>query len=420
MTTVASDPVPAAAFDAATVRGDFPILARRVNGRPLVYLDNAATTQKPLAVLGAVDDFYRQRNANVHRAIHTLGEEATVAYEAARAAVAHHIGAPAAEGVVFVRNATEALNLAAWAWARPRLAPGDEVLLTPMEHHSNLVPWQLVARETGARLRFIPLLPDGSLDMDAARARIGGRTRIVAFTHCSNVLGTITPAAELCRLAREAGAVSVVDAAQSVPHLPVDVREMGCDFLAFSAHKAYGPLGAGVLWGRAERLEAMEPLFGGGEMILRVDLESSTWNDVPWRFEAGTPNVAGAVGLAAACAYVEALGMERIAAHEAELTQEALVRLGALPGVTVYGPGPGVPRGALVTFQVDGVHPHDLAQYLDQEGIAIRAGHHCAQPLMRELGVVATARASFALYNTAEEVAALEAAVLRARGFFHA
>jgi cysteine desulfurase/selenocysteine lyase len=413
--------VAAAPLDVAAVRGDFPILARRVHGRPLVYLDNAATTQKPAAVLAAVDDFYRQRNANVHRAIHTLGEEATRAYEGARAAVARHIGARAAGEVVFVRNATEALNLVALAWARPRLRPGDEILLTPMEHHSNLVPWQLVAKETGARLRFIPLSADGRLDLEAVRGGLlGPRTRVLAFTHCSNVLGTITPAAELCRLAREAGAVSVVDAAQSVPHLPVDVGALGCDFLAFSGHKAYAPLGIGVLWGRAERLADMEPLFGGGEMILRVELESSTWNEVPWRFEAGTPNVAGAVGLAAACAYLQGLGMERIAAHEAALTARALELLSALPGVRVYGPGPGEPRGALVAFQVEGVHPHDLAQYLDQEGVAIRAGHHCAQPLMRALGVVATARASFALYNTEAEVEALEGAVRRARGFFHA
>ncbi len=409
------------ACDPGVLRSDFPILSRTVHGRPLVYLDNAATTQKPVVVIEAEADVYRRYNANVHRAIHTLGEEATAAYEAARAKIATFIGAPDVRGVVFVRNATEALNLVAWAWGRRRLRPGDEVLLTPMEHHSNLVPWQLVAAETGAKLRFIPLLPGGELDQGAL-ARDGllnERTRIVAVTHASNVLGTITRVAEICAAARAAGALCVVDAAQSVPHLPLDVTAIGCDFLAFSGHKMYGPLGIGVLWGRPERLEETEPFFGGGEMILRVELECSTWNEIPYKFEAGTPNVAGAVGLAAAVDYLRACGgMEAIAAHEARLTAHALEVLRDLPGVTVYGPP--APRAALAAFNVAGVHPHDLAQFLDRDGIAVRAGHHCAQPLMRHLGVVATARASFSLYNTPAEIDTLRDSILRAREFFHA
>lgn len=407
-------------LDPLALRPDFPILSRTVHGRPLVYLDNAATTQKPAAVIEAEADVYRHYNANVHRAIHALGEEATAAYERARGTVARFIGAADPRGVVFLRNATEGLNLVAWAWGRRRLRPGDEILLSPMEHHSNLVPWQLVAAETGARLRFIPILGDGTLDQ-AALGRDGllnARTRIVALTAASNVLGTLPPVAEICAAARQAGALSVVDAAQSVPHLPVDVAAIGCDFLAFSGHKMYGPLGIGVLWGRPERLEETEPFLGGGEMILRVDLERSTWNEIPYKFEAGTPNVAGAVGLAAAVDYLTALGMEAVAAHEARLTEHALAALGDLPGVAIYGPP--APRGSLVAFNVQGVHPHDLAQFLDQDGVAVRAGHHCAQPLMRHLGVGATARASFALYNTEAEIDVLCASISRARGFFHA
>ena len=409
-----------APWDVERLRGDFPILSRRVHDHPLVYLDNAATTQKPEAVIAAECDYYRLHNANVHRAIHTLGEEATVAYEAARAKVATWLGAPSPRGVVFVRNATEGLNLVAWAWARRRLTVGDEVLLTPMEHHSNLVPWQLVAKETGARLRFIPLGPDGTLDLDALDRGdlLTSRTRIVSFTHASNVLGTITPAAEICRRARAVGALTVLDAAQSAPHLRLDVRELGCDFLALSGHKLYGPLGIGVLWGRPELLEETDPFLGGGEMILRVELEHATWNEVPYKFEAGTPNVAGAVGLGVALDYVRHLGIEAIAGYEAQLTRHALERLAEVPGITIYGPPP--PRVALVTFNLAGVHPHDLSQWLDQEGIAIRAGHHCAQPLMRHLGVVATARASFAFYNTLAEIDTLCAALRRAAQFFGA
>ncbi len=409
-----------AALDPERVRGDFPILGRCVHGHPLVYLDNAATTQKPAVVIDAEAEVYRRYNANVHRAIHTLGEEATAAYEAARRTVAAFVGATDPRGLVFVRNATEALNLVAWAWGRRRLRAGDEVLLTPMEHHSNLVPWQLVAAETGARLRFMPLTDAGTIDLDAVRAQglIGARTRVVTFTQASNVLGTLTPARQICALARQAGAISIVDAAQSVPHLRVDVGELGCDFLAFSGHKMYGPLGIGALWGRPAVLEETEPFLGGGEMILHVDLERSTWNEIPYKFEAGTPNVAGAVGMAAACDYLSRLGMGAVERHEAGLTAYALERLRALPGLMVYGPD--APRGALVAFNVEGLHPHDLAQFLDQQGVAVRAGHHCAQPLMTHLGVVATTRASFGVYNTAAEVDALCTAILQAREFFHA
>lgn len=397
-------------------QSDFPILRRRVHGHPLVYLDNAATTQKPEAVIAAEADFYRRSNANVHRAIHTLGEEATALYEEARRKVAAFIGAKDPRECVFVRNTTEALNLVAWSWGRDHLQQGDEIVLTVMEHHSNLVPWQLVAKRTGARLRFLRLESDGSLNPGQLDEVLSERTRIVAFTHTSNVLGTIVPVAEICRRARAVGAITVVDAAQSVPHGPVDVTALGCDFLAFSGHKMYGPMGIGVLWGRADRLREMEPLFGGGEMILRVELQSSTWNEIPYKFEAGTPNVAGAVALGAAIDYLRSVGMEVVARYEGELVAYAFSRLKNAPGVTVYGPAG--PRGALVTFNFDGVHPHDLSQFLDQRGIAIRAGHHCAQPLMRQLGVVATARASFAPYNTPDEIDALVDALDRAREFF--
>jgi len=400
-------------LDLAKVRADFPILQERVNGRPLVYLDNAATTQKPQAVLDAVAGYYEHTNANVHRAIHTLGEHATQAYENSRARVARFLNAPAASNIVFVRNASEALNLVAYAWGS-RLRPGDEIVLTPMEHHSNLIPWQLLAKRSGAVLRFIPLLDDGTLDL--SRAPIGARTKIVSVTHASNVLGTLVPAAELAARAHAAGAVFVLDAAQSVPHMPVDVQALDCDFLAFSGHKVYGPMGIGVLYGKKALLEEMDPFLGGGEMILEVHLDRATWNDVPWKFEAGTPNVGGAVGLAAALDYLEGLGLAAVAEHERALTAAALGVLADLPGVTVYGPQG--ERGALVSFTVEGVHPHDLSQVLDQEGVAIRAGHHCCQPLMRQLGVVATARASFACYNTLEEVQALGAAVRKAQGFF--
>ncbi len=405
-------------FDPAAVRRHFPVLAQEVNGHPLCYLDNAATTQKPAVVIDAVASFYRESNANVHRAAHELGERATALYEGARARVARFVGAARPEEIVFTRNATEAVNLVAYAWARRRLGPGDEILLTPMEHHSNLVPWQQVAAEKGARLRYAELTPDGRLDLDSVRAALSERTRLVALTHASNVLGTINPVAEVARLAHAAGALVLVDAAQSVPHLPVAVAELGADWFAFSGHKMLGPTGIGGLWGRYELLDGMEPFLYGGDMIRSVERHRSTWAEVPYRFEAGTPHVAGAVGLAAAVEFLEELGMEAVFAHEQELVRYALERLAELPGVEVYGPPP--PRSGLVSFNLRGIHPHDVATFLNEYGVAIRAGHHCAQPLMDWLGVAATNRASFYVYNDRDDVDRLAEALARARAFFGA
>jgi len=401
----------------ARCRQDFPILARTVRGgRPLVYLDSAATTQKPVQVLQAMERYYREDNANVHRAVHELAERATQAFEQARLRVARFIGADDPHCVIFVRNTTEAINLVARSWAQPRLREGDEILVSLMEHHSNLVPWYMVARQTGARVRFAGLLPDGRLDMDSLREKLTPRTRVVAIAHQSNVLGTINPVQEIAELAHQAGAVVVVDGAQSVPHMPVDVRRLGCDFLAFSGHKMLGPTGIGVLWGRRELLESMEPLFGGGEMIREVTLQGATWNDLPHRLEAGTPAIAEAVGLAAAVEYLEAVGMEAVRRHEQELVGYALQRLGELPDVELYGPSQ--QRGGVVAFNVRGVHAHDVATILDQQGIAVRAGHHCAQPLMGWLDVPATVRASFYLYTLPEEIEALVEGLQAVRRIF--
>lgn len=403
-------------MDPRRVRADFPILNQQVNGRPLVYLDNAATTQKPRQVIEALTAYYKTSNANVHRAIHALGERSTEQYEGARAGVAAFVNAPAPGQVVFTRNATEAINLVAYAWARHRLRPGDEILTTPMEHHSNLVPWQQAAAATGARLRFIGLTPEGTLDMEDLLNLLNERTRLVAVTHASNVLGTLNPVAEICRLARRAGAVTLVDGAQSVPHMPVDVRALGCDFLAFSGHKMLGPTGVGALYGRRELLDEMEPFLFGGDMINSVSLTGASWNEVPYKFEAGTPDVAGAVGLGAAIDYLNRLGMDRVFAHEQHLATYALARLGELGDVEVYGPP--APRSGLVSFNLRGIHPHDVATVLNEEGVAIRAGHHCAQPLMDWLGVPATNRASFYIYNTEEDVDRLVAALVRTKEFF--
>lgn len=399
------------------VRRDFPILQQRVHGdRPLVYLDSAATSQKPVAVIEAIETYYRTYNANVHRAIHTLGEKATEAYEGARARVARFIGAPSPQHIVFTRGATEALNVVAHGWARRHLRSGDTIVCTPMEHHSNLVPWQMVAQATGATLRFIELTEDGRLDEGSWRRLIEERPRLVAVSHCSNVLGTINPVEDIVRYAHEHGARVVVDGAQSAPHLPVDMQAMDADFFAFSAHKMCGPTGVGVLYGKMDALEEMEPLFGGGDMIRSVRLEGSDWNDIPYRFEAGTPNIAGVIGLGAAVDYLEALGMEAVAAHEAEIAAYALERLAELPSVQVYGPRDH--RAGLVTFNVEGVHPHDLSTFLDREGIAIRAGHHCCQPLMNWLGVPATARASFYVYTDRNDVDRLVEGLSKAKEFF--
>ncbi|MBI4507418.1 MAG: cysteine desulfurase [Chloroflexi bacterium] len=404
--------------DLRATRQDFPILQRTVRGRPLVYLDSAATSQKPLAVIEAIEGYYRTSNANIHRGIHTLGDEATEAYENARAKVARFIGAPSPRGVVFVRNTTEGINLVAYAWGRRNVRADDEIILTEMEHHSNLIPWQMLANEVGARLRFVPLAPDGTFAPEALERLLSARTRLVALPHMSNVLGTINPVRAVADLAHAAGALVVVDGAQSVPHLPVDVREMGCDFLAFSGHKMCAPTGIGVLWGREDLLEAMEPFMAGGGMIREVHWDYATWDEIPHRFEAGTPNIAGAVGLGAAVDYLEGIGMAAIRQHEVEITAYALEALRHLGDVTLYGPRDAQRRGGVVSFNVAGVHPHDLGTVLDEHGVAIRAGHHCCQPLMRKLGVPATARASFYLYNVPEEIEALVAAVQHARELF--
>jgi cysteine desulfurase/selenocysteine lyase len=405
-------------WTAESIRGEFPILSVLVRGKPLVYLDNAATTQKPQAVLDVLDEYYEGYNANIHRGIHQLSEKATLRYEEAREKVRRFLGARAIESIVFTRGTTESINLVRYAWGRKNIRQGDEIVLTVMEHHSNLVPWQLLAKEAGATLRFVPATKDGLLDLDALRGFLqSGRVKLVAFTHCSNVLGTLNPADEICRIAREHGAATLVDGAQSAPHMTVDVERIGCDFFAFSGHKMAGPTGVGALYGRREVLDAMDPFLGGGEMISSVTWDVATWNQLPWKFEAGTMMIAQAIGLGAAIDYLTALGMDEVRAHEQRITAYALARLREI-GVRIYGPERSADRGGVIAFDVDGVHPHDLAQLLDQDGIAIRAGHHCAQPLTRQLGVAATARASFFVYNTEAEVDALAQALVRARDFF--
>jgi cysteine desulfurase / selenocysteine lyase len=405
-------------YDVEKVRKDFPILERRVGEKRLVYLDNAATSQKPRRVLDALGEYYEVHNANIHRAVHRLAEEATAAYEEAREKVASFLGAPDVRSLVFTRGTTESTNLVAYAWGRKNLREGDEVVLTETEHHSNLVPWQLAARATGAKLRFIPILEDGTLDMEAAERLIGSRTKLVGCIHASNVLGTINPIEELAELAHGVGALMLVDGAQSAPHMPVDVGASGCDFFACSGHKMLGPTGVGVLWGKPEVLEEMDPFLGGGEMIREVHLDHATWNDLPYKFEAGTMNIAQAIGLGAAIDYLNDVGMENIREHERRLGEYAYDKIREVEGGTVYGPEEG--RTGLVSFSLPDVHPHDLSQILDEAGIAIRSGNHCAQPLMRRLGVAATSRASFYLYNTEEEVDALVGALKRAREFFGA
>ncbi len=385
------------------VRSDFPVLARTVNGHPLVYLDSAATAQKPIQVIEAIARFYREANANVHRGLYALSVEATELYENARKKIAALIGARPEE-VIFTRGTTESLNLLAYSLGEARVREGDGILVTVMEHHANLIPWQELARRKGAALSAVRITPDGELDMDDFRRRLSARTAVVAVTHISNVLGTINPIPEISREAHRVGALVVVDAAQSIPHLPVDVRELGCDFLAFSGHKMLGPTGIGVLWGRWELLEEMPPFLTGGEMIREVWIDRATWNDLPYKFEAGTPPIAQAVGLGAAVEYLAGLGMEEVRRHEEELTGLLLEGLKAREYVEIYGPHEPQKRGGVVAFNLRGIHPHDVATLLDQEGIAIRAGHHCAQPLHRLLGVPASCRASVYVYNTPEEI----------------
>ncbi|MBM3220847.1 MAG: cysteine desulfurase [Candidatus Rokubacteria bacterium] len=393
-----------------TTRGDFPILERVVNGRRLVYLDSAASSQRPRTVIEAMTRYYERSHANVHRSIHTLGEEATELYELARDRVQRFIGAAAREEVVFTRGTTDGLGLVAETIGRT-LRAGDEIIVTEVEHHSNLIPWQLVARDRGAQLKAVPVLADGSLDLQALDRLLSPRTRVVAFAHVSNVLGTIIPVAEIVRRARTAGALTVVDGAQAAPHLRLDMSALGCDFYVFSSHKMLGPTGIGVLYGRRAVLDSLEPGRGGSEMIKEVWIDHAQWNDLPWRFEPGTPPIAEAVGLTAAIEYLEKLGMDRVAEHEGALAARAVKGLGALPGVRVFGPPVGVPRGAVVAFAIEGLHPHDVAALLDAEGIAVRAGHHCAMPLMRCLGVVGTSRASFSVYSGPDEVDVLVDAV---------
>jgi len=416
-------------LDPIALRVDFPVLAREVHGKPLAYLDNAASTQKPRAVIEALDEFYYAHYANIHRGVHTLSEEATVAYEEARDKVTAFIHAPDRRGVVFTRNATEAINLVAYAWGEANVGPDDRIVVTEMEHHSNLVPWQVLARKAGAELALVSVTDEGRLDLESLARLLDGPVKLVAFAHVSNVLGTVNPAREIVAQAHAAGARVLVDAAQSVPHMPVDVEALGCDFLAFSGHKMCGPTGIGVLYGRPELLEEMPPFLTGGGMIRRVGRTEAAWADLPGKFEAGTPAIAEAVGLGAAVDYLSAVGMddadrngqlrpmEAVWAHEQELAAYALERLAEIPGVRVIGP-PAGERGGVVAFTVASIHPHDLAQVLDWGGVAIRAGRHCAQPLHECLGLGATARASFYLYNTREEVDRLVEGIYKARGLF--
>ena len=404
------------AYDVARVRAEFPILQQSINGRPLVYLDSAASSQRPRAVLRAVEHYETHLHANVHRGVHTLSQWATDAYERARETVRRFINAASTREIIFVRGTTEAINLVTNSWGRGNLTAGDEVLITYLEHHANIVPWQMVCAATGARLRAAPLTAAGEVDLDAFRKLLSPRTRMVAIAHISNALGTVLPVREIVRMAHAQGVPVLVDGAQAIPHAEVDVRALDCDFYAFSGHKVYGPTGIGVLYGRESLLEAMPPWQGGGEMILSVSIESSTYNSLPAKFEAGTPNISGAVGLGAALEFVEGLGRPAIAAHEHGLLALASAGLAALPGVRLVGTAPG--KAAVVSFTMDGIHPHDIGTILDSEGIAIRTGHHCAMPVMEYFGLPATARASFGCYSNAQDVERLVQGVRTVRDMF--
>ena len=389
-------------LDVEALRRDFPVLGRSVHGKPLCYLDNAASSQRPRAVIDAISRYYEHSHANVHRGVHALSQEATDLFEGAREKVRGFVNAASTREIVFVRGTTEAVNLVAQSWGRPRLQPGDEIVVSHLEHHANIVPWQMLCEQTGARLRVIPMTRSGELDFDAYRALLGPRTRLLALTHVSNALGTVVPVREYIAEARRHGIAVLLDGAQAVPHMPVDVRSLDCDFYCFSAHKMCGPTGIGVLYGRETMLRAMPPWQGGGDMILSVSFEKTTYNDLPWKFEAGTPHIAGAVGLAAAIDYLGVIGMERIAAAEHRLLEYATARLATVPGLEIVGTAPA--KAAVVSFTLGRVHPHDLGTILDMEGVAIRTGHHCAMPVMEFYGIPATARASFAFYNTRAEV----------------
>jgi cysteine desulfurase / selenocysteine lyase len=393
----------------------FPILDQEVNGKPLVYLDSAATSQKPIQVIETLDKYYKEYNSNVHRGVHTLGTRATDGYEGAREKVRRFIGAKSTQEIIFTRGTTTAINTVARSYGMANLSEGDEIVITPMEHHSNIIPWQQVAKTTGATLKYIPLQPDGTIDLGDVEKTVTEHTKIVSVMHVSNVLGTINPIKEIAAIAHKNGAVMVVDGAQSAPHMKVDVQDLDCDFFAFSAHKMCGPTGIGVLYGKKALLNQMEPVEFGGEMIDFVGLQESTWKELPWKFEGGTPIIAGAIGLGAAIDFLEEIGLDNILKHEHELAEYAMERLSELEGVTIFGPSR---RAGLVTFNLDDVHPHDVATVLDSEGIAVRAGHHCAQPLMKWLDVTATARASFYLYNTKDDIDAFLKGLTTAKEYF--
>lgn len=397
------------------IRRHFPILDQEVNGHPLVYLDSAATSQKPVSVIETLDQYYRNYNSNVHRGVHTLGTKATDAYEGAREKVRRFIGAESTESIIFTRGTTTAINTVAQSYGRMNVKEGDEIVLTPMEHHANLIPWQQVAKATGAILKYIPMQPNGTLHLEDVKETITDKTKIVAFSHVSNVLGTINPAKEIISIAHQHGAIAVVDGAQAVPHMSVNVLDLEADFYAFSGHKMLAPTGIGVLYGKRELLNNMEPVETGGEMIDFVDYYDATWKELPWKFEAGTPIIAGAIGLGAAIDFLNEIGMSAVHDYEKMLAQHAMQAMSAIDDIEIYGP---TERAGLVTFNLKDVHPHDVATVLDSEGIAVRAGHHCAQPLMKKLGVSATARASFYIYNTKEEIDALVSGLMKTKEYF--
>ncbi|MEH7128127.1 cysteine desulfurase [Neobacillus drentensis] len=400
------------------IRSQFPILDQEVNGKPLVYLDSSATSQKPLQVIEAIEKYYREINSNVHRGVHTLGTRATDAYEGAREKVRKFINAKSTQEVIFTRGTTTSLNTVAASYAAANLKAGDEIVITYMEHHSNIIPWQQVARRTGAQLKYIPLQEDGTISLDDVRATITANTKIVSVMQVSNVLGVINPVKEIAQIAHDHGAIMVVDGAQSAPHMKIDVQDLDCDFLAFSGHKMCGPTGIGVLYGKKHLLENMEPIEFGGEMIDFVQLQESTWKELPWKFEAGTPIIAGAIGLGAAIDFLNEVGLDQIAEHEHKLAAYALEKMSAVEGMTIYGPLDAAKRAGLITFNLSDVHPHDVATVLDAEGIAVRAGHHCAQPLMRWLKASATARASFYLYNTEDDIDKLVEGLVKTKEYF--
>ncbi len=401
-------------LDVERVRREFPILSRTVHGQPLIYLDTAASAQRPLAVIEATDRFYRMHNANVHRGVHTLSQEATDAYEAARQALVGFINAGSAKEVIFTRGTTESINLVAQSFVRPRVGPGDEIIVTHMEHHSNIVPWQMVCEQTGARLRVAPIDTRGELRLDELEGMLSERVKMLGLVHISNALGTVNPVKLICEMAHRRGVPVLVDGAQAMPHATVDVQDLGCDFYCLSGHKMYGPTGIGALWAAEQTLESMPPWQGGGEMIRKVTFEKTEYNDLPAKFEAGTPNIAGGVGLGAAVAYLKSLGMGAIAAHEQELLEHATRQLGSIAGLTIIGTAR--QKAGVISFTLEGVHPHDLGTLIDHFGIALRTGHHCAMPVMQYFNVPATARASFGLYNTMAEIDVLASAIKRIRG----